>query len=89
MNRRETTIALVALVAVPLVADAQQAAKIARIGYLSGSLASGLHTTEAFRQGLRDLGYVDGRNVMIEYRDAEGKLERAPRSCGRTGCAQG
>jgi hypothetical protein len=38
MNRRETTIALVALVAVPLVADAQQAAKIARIGYLSSSL---------------------------------------------------
>jgi putative ABC transport system substrate-binding protein len=33
---------------------------------------------EAFRQGLRDLGYVEGRNVVIEYRDAEGKLERFP-----------
>jgi putative ABC transport system substrate-binding protein len=78
MNRRETTIALVALVAVPLVANAQQAAKIARIGYLSSSLADGLHTTEAFRQGLRDLGYVEGRNIVIDYRDAEGKLERLP-----------
>jgi len=78
MNRRETIIALVALGGVPLAAEAQQAAKIARIGYLSSSLADGLHTTEAFRQGLRDLGYVDGSNVAIEYRDAEGKLERLP-----------
>ena len=58
---------------------AQQAAKVARIGYLSLNLAASppnLH--EAFRQGLRDLGYVEGRNVVIEYRDAEGKPERLP-----------
>ena len=78
MNRRETIIALVALGAVPLAADAQQAAKIARIGYLAGNLAAAPHLPEAFRQGLRDLGYVEGRNVVIEYRDAEGKLERLP-----------
>jgi len=66
------------LVAAPLAAEAQQAAKIARIGYLAGNLAASPHLLEAFRQGLRDLGYVEGRNVVIEYRDAEGKLERLP-----------
>jgi putative ABC transport system substrate-binding protein len=66
------------LLAAPLAAEAQQAAKVARIGYLAGNLAGGPHVTEAFRQGLRDLGYVEGRNVVIEYRDAEGKFERLP-----------
>jgi putative ABC transport system substrate-binding protein len=66
------------LVAAPLAAEAQQAAKVARIGYLTGSLAAGPHLPEAFRQGLRDLGYVEGRNLVIEYRDAEGKFERLP-----------
>jgi len=59
-------------------AGAQQAAKVARIGYLAGNLAATRHLPEAFRQGLRDLGYVEGRNLVIEYRDAEGKLERLP-----------
>ena len=62
----------------PLAAEAQQAAKIARIGYLVGNRAANPHLHEAFRQGLRDLGYVEGRNLVIEYRDAEGKLERLP-----------
>jgi putative ABC transport system substrate-binding protein len=66
------------LLVAPLAAEAQQAAKIARIGYLSLNLAGNPHTREAFRQGLRDLGYVEGRSVVIEYRDAEGKLERLP-----------
>jgi ABC-type uncharacterized transport system substrate-binding protein len=63
----------------PLAAEAQQAAKVARIGYLSINLAAAppnLH--EAFRQGLRDLGYVEGRDVVIDYRDAGGKVERLP-----------
>jgi putative ABC transport system substrate-binding protein len=64
--------------AAPLAAEGQQAGKVARIGYLSGSLAAGPHLPEAFRQGLRDLGYVEGRNVVIEYRDAEGTFERLP-----------
>ena len=68
----------VSLLAAPLPAEAQQAAKVARIGYLSPSLASSPHLHDAFLQGLRDLGYVEGRNVVIEYRDAEGKLERVP-----------
>ncbi len=66
------------IVAAPFTAEAQQAAKIARIGYLVLNLAANPHLTEAFRQGLRDLGYVEGRNVVIEYRDAEGKFERLP-----------
>ena len=62
------------LLAAPLVVEAQQAAKIARIGYL----ATNPRAPEAFLQGLRDLGYIEGRNVMIEYRDAAGKPERFP-----------
>src|SRR3989475_1795033 len=67
-----------ALLAAPLAAEGQQAAQIARIGYLTSSPAGSLHAPEAFLQGLRDLGYVEGRNVVIEYRDAEGKSERLP-----------
>src|SRR5712692_6251767 len=62
----------------PLTAEAQQAGKIARIGYLSSDLAASPDLREAFLQGLRDLGYVEGRNLVIEYRDAEGKFERLP-----------
>ena len=81
MDRRTFLLAsgaLVALGAVPLAAEAQQAGKVARIGYLAANLAGGPHQREAFRQGLRDLGYVEGRNVVVEYRDAERKLERLP-----------
>ncbi len=79
MKRREFIALLsIAAMAWPLGASAQQAAKVPRIGYLSGNLAANPHLPEAFRQGLRDLGYVEGRNVVIEYRDAEGKNERLP-----------
>ncbi len=66
------------LLAAPLAAGAQQAAKIARIGYLATNLTANARLHEAFRQGLRDLGYVEGRNVVIEVRDAEGRNERFP-----------
>jgi putative ABC transport system substrate-binding protein len=66
------------LLAAPLAAGAQQAAKAARIGYLATNLAANARLHEAFRQGLRDLGYVEGRNVVIEVRDAEGRNERFP-----------
>ena len=60
-------------------ADAQQPAKIPRIGFLSGQSLSTISTrTEAFRQGLRELGYVEGKNIVIEWRFAEGKLDRLP-----------
>ena len=78
MNRRETVIALVALDAVSLAVQAQRATGVPRIGYLASNLAGSPSMTEGFRQGLRDLGYVEGRNVVIEIRDADGKLERLP-----------
>src|SRR5436305_1469047 len=76
MNRRETIVALAALGAASLTAEAQQQAKITRIGYLATNRAASPHLYDAFLQGMRDLGYVEGRNVVIEYRDAEGKDER-------------
>jgi len=65
------------LLAAPLVAEAQPAGKIARIGYLATNLRGSPQAShEAFVEELRGLGYVEGRNVVIEYRDAEGKDER-------------
>ena len=80
MDRREFIGTLAGgLLAAPLAAEAQQADKMARIGYLAFNLAAGdPRIREAFLQGLRDLGYVEGRNLLIEYRDAAGKTERFP-----------
>jgi putative tryptophan/tyrosine transport system substrate-binding protein len=80
VTTRRAFIAVLAggLLAAPRVPEAQQAVKVARIGYLAANLAANPHLQEAFRQGLRDLGYVEGRNVVIEYRFAEGKFERFP-----------
>ena len=66
------------VVLLPPDAQAQPAAPGARVGLLSGNLATGLHLIEAFRDGLRDLGYVEGRNLVTEMRDAQGALERLP-----------
>ena len=79
MRRRDfiTLVIGASSLARPLAANAQQPAKIARIGYLASNLGN-QGPLEAFRQGLRDLGYVEGRNVVIEYRDAQGKLEPLP-----------
>ena len=66
------------LLAAPLAAGAQQATRVARIGYLGTNRAANPHLHEALRQGLRDLGYEEGRNLLIEYRDAEGKIDRLP-----------
>jgi putative ABC transport system substrate-binding protein len=62
-------------VVISQVAGAQQSKKIARIGYLTGV---GSAPNEAFLQGLHDLGYVEGKNILIEFRTAGGKFERRP-----------
>jgi ABC-type uncharacterized transport system substrate-binding protein len=68
---------LIALTMCAAAALAQQPNKIPRLGYLSpGSLASGSLNREPFLRGLRALGYVEGKNILIEYRYAEGKPER-------------
>jgi putative ABC transport system substrate-binding protein len=67
------------LLALPFSARAQQPARIPRIGILAAPSASFFSArVEAFRQRLRELGYVEGKNILIEYRYAEGKLERLP-----------
>jgi putative ABC transport system substrate-binding protein len=78
MERRTFMAMLTGGIVVAPFAAAQQAAKIARIGFLTLNLGANPHLREAFRQGLRDLGYIEGRNVVIEYRSAEGKSERLP-----------
>src|SRR5262244_2073862 len=81
MNKKLVCFALCAtLFAVCFPAQAQQAKKVSRIGFLA---VSGDHNTpgpwvEAFRQGLRDLGYTEGKNIVVEYRYIEGKLNRIP-----------
>jgi ABC-type uncharacterized transport system substrate-binding protein len=61
-------------------ADTQQAGKIPRIAYLAVSPLSTLtQATEAFRQGLRELGYAEGKNIFIEWRSAEGNSDRVPK----------
>jgi len=76
MNRRAFLSTLVtALCATPGAVTAQRSASVHRIGYLSGSAASP-YTVEAFRQGLRDLGYVEGQDIAIEFRYADGAAER-------------
>ncbi len=67
------------LSALCFLAEAQQPGKVPRIGFLyAGSPASQLARADAFRQGLRELGYVEGKNIVIEYRHAEGKYDRLP-----------
>jgi putative tryptophan/tyrosine transport system substrate-binding protein len=68
----------IVLVSVYLV-EAQQPAKLSRIGYLSsGDRASDSALSEAIRLALRELGYIEGRNISIEYRYAQGKRDRPP-----------
>jgi putative ABC transport system substrate-binding protein len=80
MRKKIIAFALTAvLLALSFPAQAQQPKKVPRIGFLSGSPPSSITArTEAFRQGLRDLGYVEGKNIVIEWRSGEGKRDRFP-----------
>jgi len=63
----------------PLAARPQPTGKVARIGFLGSATAVGsAKSVEAFRTGLRDLGYVEGKNIVIEFQWAEGRYERLP-----------
>ncbi len=67
------------LLARPLPAEAQQPGKVYRIGILTGSSASSSKPNiDPFREGLRELGYVEGKNLIIEYRHADRKRDRLP-----------
>ena len=67
------------LLASPLAAGAQPAARVPRIGYLAPSLSpEASRLIGAFRQGLRELGYVEGQNIALEFRSAEGSADRFP-----------
>ena len=78
MRRLAVVFALLvlALLVTSRVADAQQPTKIPRIGYISNGVPRS--TTEGFRQGLRELGFVEGRNIIVEWRFAKRKADRLP-----------
>jgi len=78
-RRRFIAVMAASLLAAPLAAEAQQPQKMTRIGYLEfGSAAPGTPLLEAFRRGLRERGWVEGQNLAIEVRYAEGKQDRLP-----------
>jgi putative ABC transport system substrate-binding protein len=77
---RQIVICLLLTVFLLTVGEAQQPKKVHRIGHLDGASPSvNADRIEAFRQGLRELGYVEGKNIIIEWRHAEGKADRLPR----------
>jgi len=81
MNRRDSVLALVAIGVLTrsVFSLGQQQSKVARIGYLAGdSRTDNPRRLQAFRDGMNELSYVEGKNLLIEYRWAEGKFERLP-----------
>ena len=80
MKKKITRVVLVAYILASFqLAEAQQPTKIPRIGYLTFAFLSAVSARiEAFRQGLRELGYVEGKNIIIELRSADGKPDRLP-----------
>ena len=75
-RRRFITLLGAAAASLPLAARAQETRKLYRLGFLWDSPAVFAEAIEAFRRGLRDLGWIEGRNIVIEYRWAEGRPER-------------
>ncbi|MGH7774550.1 MAG: hypothetical protein ACREQA_20180, partial [Candidatus Binatia bacterium] len=70
---------IAALGAGAMAVEAQQPKKVPRIGWLTGSsLSANSERQEGFRQGLRELGYVEGKNIVIEWRATDGKRDRYP-----------
>jgi putative tryptophan/tyrosine transport system substrate-binding protein len=78
LKRRQFIVLSGAAMMWPRTARGQRAAKIPRIGYLATNLQIDQHLRNPFLERLRELGYEDGRNILIEYRDAKGQLNRFP-----------
>ena len=79
MTSKPIALILALVLAAPLAAEAQQAGKVYRVGYLSVFSSSNPYPpSEAFWQGLHDLGWVEGKNIAIEWRFAEGNARRLP-----------
>jgi putative ABC transport system substrate-binding protein len=81
MNKKIVVSVLATLILASFhLAEAQQPTKMPRIGYVSGSGDANNpgRSVEAFRQGLRELGYIEGKNILVEYRYAEGNVDRIP-----------
>ena len=80
MTKKIILLALCSLLLAPCsAAEAQQAGKVFRIGFLDSSTASGMAVLfEAFWQEMRKLGWIQGKNIAVEYRFAEGKNDRLP-----------
>jgi ABC-type uncharacterized transport system substrate-binding protein len=80
MRTKTVVVLLIALALASVhLAEAQQPTKIPRIGYIDGGFPStNAARIDAFRQGLREHGYMEGKNIVVEYRHAEGKLDRLP-----------
>jgi hypothetical protein len=79
VDRRAFIVTAAGFLAAPLAAEAKQAGKLYRVGYLSaGSQESSEHLNQAFLRGLRELGWIEGQDLIVERRWAEGKNERLP-----------
>src|ERR1041384_4802556 len=77
-DRRRFLTGLALLLASPGVAHAQPTGKVPRVGYLFYGSPGPSREIDAFRQGLRELGYIEGQNIAVEYRFASGQVERFP-----------
>ena len=78
VQRRDFLNAVVAILAAPLVAQAQAAGNVRRVGFLFGGAPGPSRDIDAFREGLRERGYIDGKNIAIEYRFASGRVGQLP-----------
>ena len=82
MDRRSFLAGGVSVLAAPIAAEAQQpAGKVYRIGFLFETIrVADFQRSQPFDQALSELGYAEGHNLIVEYRFAEGRIERIPRS---------